>query len=49
MVAIPAANTTLGRAYSSGPNARFFNIIEAGDLYVERMRQVDVRFAKLFR
>ena len=46
---IPAANTTLGRAYSSGPNARFFNIIEAGDLYVERMRQLDLRMSKLFR
>jgi hypothetical protein len=45
---VPAANTTLGRAYSSGGN-RFFNIIEAGDLYVERMRQLDLRLAKIFR
>jgi hypothetical protein len=47
--AIPAASTTLGRAYSSGPNARFFNIIEAGTVYVERMRQLDFRMSKLFR
>jgi hypothetical protein len=45
---VPSANTTLGRAYSSGGN-RFFNIIEAGDLYVERMRQLDLRVAKIFR
>jgi hypothetical protein len=47
--AIPAASTTLGRAYGSGPNARFFNIIEAGTVYVERMRQLDFRMSKLFR
>jgi hypothetical protein len=47
--AIPAASTTLGRAYGSGPNARFFNIVEAGDVYVERMRQLDLRLSKLFR
>jgi hypothetical protein len=46
---IPAASTSLGRAYSSGPAARFFNIIEAGDLFVERMTQLDIRFSKLFR
>jgi hypothetical protein len=46
---VPAANTTLGRAYGSGPNARFFNIIEAGDVFVERMRQLDLRMSKLFR
>ena len=46
---VPAAATTLGRAYSSGPNARFFNIIEAGSVYVERMRQLDLRLSKLFR
>jgi hypothetical protein len=47
--ATAAATTTLGRAYSSGPNARFFNIIEAGSVYVERMRQLDLRLSKLFR
>jgi hypothetical protein len=47
--AIAAASTTLGRAYSSGPNARFFNIVEAGTVYVERMRQLDLRLSKLFR
>jgi hypothetical protein len=44
-----AANTTLGRAYGSGPNARVFNIVEAGDVFVERMRQLDLRMSKLFR
>ena len=47
--AIAAATTTLGRAYSSGPTARFFNIIEAGTVYVERMNQLDLRMSKLFR
>ena len=47
--AIAAATTTLGRAYSSGPNARFFNIIEAGTVYVERMNELDLRMSKLFR
>ena len=47
--ATPAASTTLGRAYSSGPSPRFFNIIEAGDVYVERMQQLDLRLSKLFR
>jgi hypothetical protein len=46
---IAAAATTLGRAYSSGANARFFNIIEAGDVFVERMTQLDLRVSKLFR
>ena len=46
---IPVTSTNLGRPYGSGPNARFFNIIEAGDLYVERMRQLDLRLSKLFR
>jgi hypothetical protein len=47
--AIPAASTTLGRAYSSTAGARFFNIVEAGSVYVERMRQLDFRMSKLFR
>jgi hypothetical protein len=47
--AIAAASTTLGRAYSSGPNARFFNVVEAGTVYVERLRQLDFRMSKLFR
>jgi hypothetical protein len=46
---VPVTNTNLGRAYSSGASPRFFNIIEAGDLYVERMRQLDLRLSKLFR
>ena len=47
--ATPVASTTLGRAYSSGASPRFFNIIEAGDVYVERMQQLDLRLSKLFR
>jgi Carboxypeptidase regulatory-like domain len=46
---IAATTTTLGRAYSSGPSARFFNIVEAGTVYVERMNQLDLRMSKLFR
>jgi hypothetical protein len=46
--AVPVTNTNLGRAYSGG-GTRFFNIIEAGDIYVERMRQLDLRLSKLFR
>ena len=45
---VAAASTTLGRAYSSGPNARFFNIVEAGTVYVERLRQLDLRIEKNF-
>ena len=46
---IAATATTLGRSYSSGPNARFFNIVEAGDVFIERMTQLDIRVSKLFR
>jgi hypothetical protein len=45
---IAATSTTLGRSFSTGAN-RFFNIVEAGDLYVERLNQVDIRASKLFR
>jgi hypothetical protein len=49
LAAVPAATTSLGRDYSSGTAARFFNIIEAGDVFVERMTQLDIRVSKLFR
>ena len=43
-------STNLGRSFSSGGNGnRSFNIVEAGEVYVERMNQIDLRLAKLFR
>jgi hypothetical protein len=52
---IQSSTTSLGRRFSSdlpapGPAfGRFFNIVNPGDLYVERMNQVDLRVAKIFR
>jgi hypothetical protein len=52
---IAAATTTLGRRFSSDLPAplpafgRFFNIVDAGDLYVERLNQIDFRVSKIFR
>jgi hypothetical protein len=43
-----AAATTLGRAFSGGP-FRTINIVEAGQVYVERLNQIDFRVAKLLR
>jgi hypothetical protein len=43
-----ATTTTLGRGFSGGP-FRNFNIVEAGQVYVERLNQIDFRVAKLFR
>jgi hypothetical protein len=42
------ASTNLGRPFSGGP-FRSFNIVEAGDLYVERLNQLDFRVSKIFR
>ena len=39
---------TLGRGYSLAP-FRNFNIVEGGDLYVERLNQMDLRVAKIVR
>jgi hypothetical protein len=39
---------TLGRPYATGP-FRVFNIVEAGDLFVERLNQIDFRASKIFR
>ena len=46
--ACTAATTTLGRAFSGGAT-RSINIIPAGEVYIERLNQIDLRFAKLFR
>jgi hypothetical protein len=43
-----ALTTTLGRAFSGGAT-RSFNLIPAGEVYVERLNQIDIRVAKLFR
>jgi hypothetical protein len=45
---ILAANTTLGRAFTNAPN-RMFNISPAGEVFVERLNQIDLRVAKIFR
>jgi hypothetical protein len=39
---------TLGRGFALAP-FRNFNLVRAGDLYVERLNQIDVRVAKIFR
>ena len=39
---------TLGRPFSGAP-FRVFNIVNAGELYVERLNQLDLRVAKIFR
>jgi hypothetical protein len=42
------ASTDLGRPFSSGP-FRSFNIVEAGELFVERLNQLDFRVSKILR
>jgi hypothetical protein len=43
-----AASTTLGRGFSGGP-FRAINIVEAGQVFIERLNQIDFRVGKLFR
>ena len=43
----PAA-TTLGRGFALAP-FRAYNIVEAGQVFVERLNQIDFRASKLFR
>jgi hypothetical protein len=43
-----ASTTTLGRPFSGGAT-RAINIIPAGDVFIERLNQLDLRFAKLLR
>jgi hypothetical protein len=46
-----AGNTTLGRPYSLSFIAPFraINIVEAGEVFVERLNQIDFRASKIFR
>jgi hypothetical protein len=52
---IQSSTTSLGRRFGSdlpapGPAfGRFFNIVEAGEVFVERLNQIDVRVGKIFR
>jgi hypothetical protein len=54
---LPSTSTTLGRNYSGAANCpgsttvncRFYNIVTAGEVYIERLNQIDFRVAKLFR
>jgi hypothetical protein len=43
-----AGNTSLTRGFSGGP-FRVLNIVEAGQVFIERLNQVDFRVSKLFR
>ena len=43
-----AASTSLGRGFSTGP-FRAFNIVEAGEIYIERLNQIDLRVSKIVR
>ena len=43
-----ATATTLGRGFSGGP-FRAINIVEAGQVFIERLNQIDFRVAKLLR
>jgi hypothetical protein len=47
--ACTAVTTALGRAFTGAPGGRFFNLIPAGEVFIERLNQIDLRFAKLFR
>jgi hypothetical protein len=41
--------TTLGRGFSNAAAFRPFNIVPAGEIFIERLNQIDFRVAKLFR
>jgi carboxypeptidase family protein len=45
----PASSTTLGRAFTGAPAGRSFNLAPAGEIFTERLNQIDLRVAKLFR
>jgi hypothetical protein len=44
----PVSATNLGRPFT-GATFRNYNIVTAGEVYVERLNQIDFRVAKLFR
>jgi hypothetical protein len=46
--ACTSLTTTLGRPFSGGAS-RFYNLIPAGEVFVERLNQLDLRVAKIFR
>ena len=46
---MPIAETDLGRPLSSGNVIEFFNIVEPGKLYGDRINQLDFRVAKILR
>jgi hypothetical protein len=39
--------TSLGRPFSGGAS-RFYNLIPAGQVFIERLNQLDLRVAKVF-
>ena len=49
VLAVPIAETDLGRPLSSGNAIEFFNIVEPGKLYGDRLNQADLRLGKNLR
>jgi hypothetical protein len=49
VLAVPIAQTDLGRPLSSGLPIEFLNIVEPGTVYGERLNQADVRVGKNLR
>jgi hypothetical protein len=49
VLAVPIAETDLGRPLSSGNVIEFLNIVEPGKMYGERLNQADLRLGKNLR
>jgi hypothetical protein len=49
VLAVPIAETDLGRPLSSGQVIEFFNIVEPGKVYGDRLNQADLRLGKNLR
>jgi hypothetical protein len=49
VLAVPIAQTNLGRPLASGSAIEFLNLVEPGKLNYERLSQADVRFGKNLR